>query len=672
MSTSQTISARRYAIGLLAVGITLLLLFSRFGPVQSAPQQDKRTFENKMPPQVPLKVKIKKDKEDKALDTKNKNWFRDIEIEITNTSEKPIYFFSLHIVMPDVLNEAGMPMSFSIRYGRTDFYDHNTKPTREDIPIEPKATQTFTFEETNIVGFEAWRDKNKRNDPLKLEVWFSHLSFGDGTGFTSFSALPFPFKQEELGRCVEKPRPPDQWAKPPIIFSALNAESFKSPADFLPVKFFTDSSGPREDRVSPAVTADICCPETSCTKFKFSQYDCVCQLNVQTVQTTPCSDPLGVCGTQVALGSACSLDGVSCPVFGFVACGSAVPTPTPVPSPTPTPQFTCPSTDPSNCASGKAKDPCRDPLSNGCPAFYHAEGACCVKDPCFYPPIICPPGSSLIRADAAGGCLQLCLEPISLPEAACLAWGFVWSFAAGECRATAPTTQTECTSFGWYWNPIDDLCQSDPPPSCNLEPVVCENGVWSFAWCDCVPNHTPILIDVAGNGFTLTSSATGVDFNLNNIGGKEKLSWTSANSDDAWLVFDRNGNGTIDNGTELFGDLAPQPEPPGGERKNGFRALTEYDRTSNGGNNDKQIDSRDAIFSSLRLWQDNHNGRSESNELHALPSLNLAIINLDYKSSKKIDSYGNQFSYRAKVKNSRGQQAGRWAWDVYLVRDLFK
>lgn len=341
---------------------------------------------------------------------------------------------------------------------------------------------TFTFEENHRIGYEAWRDKNKKNDPLKLEVWFHHLNFGDGTGFTSLNALPFPFKQEEVGRGFEKPRAPDQWAKTPITFSALYAESFKAPADLLPVKFFPNSPFTRQADAASTAAPDICCPGTSCAKFKISFYDCVCQINAQT-----------------------------------------------------------------------AKDPCRDPLSDGCPPFYHPEGACCVKDPCFYPPIICPPDSMLIQADASGGCLQFCVQPITLPQVACLAWGFVWSFAAGECRATAPTTQTECDSFGWFWDPIDDLCQPDPPPSCDLEPVVCENGVWSFEWCDCIPNQTPILIDVSGNGFNLTSSATGVDFNLNNIGGKEKLSWTTANSDDAWLVIDRNGNGAIDNGTELFG-----------------------------------------------------------------------------------------------------------------------
>lgn len=161
--------------------------------------------------------------------------------------------------------------------------------------------------------------------------------------------------------------------------------------------------------------------------------------------------------------------------------------------------------------------------------------------------------------------------------------------------------------------------------------------------------YSPIVISIRGT-YRLTSVDDGVSFDIDADGVEERVAWTARGSDLAFLALDRNHNGRIDGGAELFGDVAAA---------NGWVALAQLDA-----NGDGNMDANDAAWSALLLWYDrDHNGRSTPNELSPVGSSEIIAISTSYRESRRRDQFGNLFLYVGEIElpNER-----RKAYDIYF------
>lgn len=154
---------------------------------------------------------------------------------------------------------------------------------------------------------------------------------------------------------------------------------------------------------------------------------------------------------------------------------------------------------------------------------------------------------------------HVCSTVAELPQNECTDSGYSWNYTTGTCQDPEGTIgDPNSCIYGQIFNYEAGMCCPDPPTMYPCDSFLPDTACpYSVDASPCWPS--PILIDIAGDGFDLTDAAGGVDFDIegNSDRVKEHLAWTRAGSDDAWLALDRNGNGSIDSGRELFGNYAP-------------------------------------------------------------------------------------------------------------------
>jgi hypothetical protein len=177
--------------------------------------------------------------------------------------------------------------------------------------------------------------------------------------------------------------------------------------------------------------------------------------------------------------------------------------------------------------------------------------------------------------------------------------------------------------------------------------------------------NCPILLDLEMDGFHLSGSDPAVSFDIDADGEPNQIAWTRFGDDDAFLCMDRNHNGAIDDGSELFGYATPLST--GGNAHNGYRALADLDRLALGGNADGKIDSSDTLYHSLCVWSDrNRDGLSEENELRSAEASGVISLEYTYRTTARHDSFGNFFRYvsRAEMLKKPGKIR---SWPTYDV-----
>jgi hypothetical protein len=274
---------------LLQLTILLLALFAvAFGIASSRAQHqqkeaeaataNERKLKNAVPDHVPVKVRVKNEQALKRLN--NKNWARELEVEVKNTGSKPIYFVNVEIVMPEIVINGGQ-LVMMMAYGRKELVFPDTPVEPSDVPILPSDSITLKIPERRVKGYEKSRDEDKiYSDPVKIEIEVQVIRFGDGTSL--IKGVPWQNTPKKKSSNETIPKGSVEGCKPDDTSPSPSGDLIKAlyssqPASLLRANF----SLPDKAKPVASLSSDCGCQSgPGCMWGRLSSSSCPCDEQV--------------------------------------------------------------------------------------------------------------------------------------------------------------------------------------------------------------------------------------------------------------------------------------------------------------------------------------------------------------------------------------------------------
>jgi hypothetical protein len=302
--------------------------------VSSSPAQGQRVFENTIPENAPIRIKIKKEKERSFKDLKDENWLREFELEVVNTGDKPIFFIYINLLTDVKIGDS--PLIFALVYGRAELGDIVTKAQPDDPSIKPGETYVFKIHPGQVQAWEKSVREKSQSDASRIKAKIQMLSYGDGTGY--FVDRPYPPSDKRQSILDDQMQPlnkdgpkTSRWPVGQPQGQPKASSIIDLPVTSLPANFLNSDSS--RDSLPKGVSV----PNASCGLFDYCvgiiPYSAVVCYNCPP-QNRPGLDSAGQC-VELTFGTLRCFVGSEpylCQTIDVDPCGFG-PGPTPVPTP---------------------------------------------------------------------------------------------------------------------------------------------------------------------------------------------------------------------------------------------------------------------------------------------------------------------------------------------------